>query len=123
MTKWVDSATSRKTKSRGPRSREAPWPVAGRLLRCHPGASLGHGPLDLVFLAALAASLITASKSSKDNSKYAERGSQLSKSIKNDEKLNNCANTHPNNAFLLGNSMSSPGEGFGTGHLLIFELF
>ena len=54
-------AASRKTKSRGPRSREAPKPAGVRLPSCRPGASLDLGPLDLVFLeAALAADLITA---------------------------------------------------------------
>ena len=55
------SADSRKTKSRGPRSREAPRPAAVCLPSRLPGASLDLGPLDLVFLeAALAADLITA---------------------------------------------------------------
>ena len=34
---------------------------------------------------------------------------------KNDKKLHNSANTHPNHTFLTGNSTSRPGEGFGTG--------
>ena len=34
---------------------------------------------------------------------------------KNNKKLQNPANTHPNRAFLTGNSTSRPGEGFETG--------
>ena len=79
VTKLAASAASRKTKSREPRSREAPRPAAVRLPSCRPGASLDLGPLDLVFLeAALAADLIMASKS-----------------LQNDEKWNNSTNTHP----------------------------
>ena len=70
------SAASRKTKSRGPRSREAPWPEAVCLASRRPGASL-----DLVFLeAALAADLIMACKL-----------------LKNNEKCNHSANLHPKN--------------------------
>ena len=62
--KSADSAASRKTKSRGPRSRGAPRPAAVRLPSRRPGASLDLGHLDEVFLeAALAVDLITASKS------------------------------------------------------------
>ena len=62
--KSAASAASKKTKPRGPRCREALLPAAGRLPSRRPGASLDLGPLDLVFLeAALAADLITASKS------------------------------------------------------------
>ena len=62
VTKWVDSAASRKTKSRGPRSGEAPGRRLGKRTAAGWDASLDLGPLDLVFLeAALAANLITAS--------------------------------------------------------------
>ena len=60
--KSAASAASRKTKSRGPRSREAPGRRLGKRTAAGRGASLDLGPLDLVFLeAALAADLITAS--------------------------------------------------------------
>ena len=57
-------AASRKTKCRGPRSREFPGPRLGKRTAASQGDSLDLGPLDLVFLeAALTADLITASKS------------------------------------------------------------
>ena len=80
--KSAASAASRTTKSRGPISREAPRPAAVRLQSCRPGASLDLGPLDLVFLeAALAADLITASKS-----------------LQKDGKCKNSPKMHPKNA-------------------------
>ena len=58
------NAASMKTKSRGPRSRGAPGQWLGKWMAAGRGAPLDLGPLDLVFLeAALAADLITASKS------------------------------------------------------------
>ena len=67
--KSAASAASRKTKSRGPRSREAPQPAAVQLPSSRPGASPDLGPLDLVFLeAALAAGLIMASKAKQRSS-------------------------------------------------------
>ena len=59
--KMAASAASRKPKSRGPRSREAPRPAAVCLLSRRPGAFLDFGPLDLESgESALAADLITA---------------------------------------------------------------
>ena len=61
--KSAASAASRKTKSKGPRSREAPGRRLGKRTAAGRGASLDLGSLDLVLLeAALAADLITASK-------------------------------------------------------------
>ena len=77
MIKSAASAASRKSKSMWPRSREAPGRRLGKRTAAGRGASLDLGPLDLVFLeAALAADLITASKSFPKSSK---RASQLSK--------------------------------------------
>ena len=73
--KLAASAASRKTKSRRPRSREAPGRRLGMRTAAGRGASLDLGPLDLVFLeAALAADLITAS-----TSKTSKRVTNLSK--------------------------------------------
>ena len=50
--KSAASAASRKTESRGPRSREAPGRRLGKRTAASRGASLDLGPLDLVFLEA-----------------------------------------------------------------------
>ena len=60
--KSAASAASRKTKSRGPRSRGAPRQRLGKRKAAGRGAALNLGPLDVAFLeAALAGDLIMAS--------------------------------------------------------------
>ena len=62
--KSAASSASSKTKSRGPRFREAPERRLGKQTAAGQGASLDLGPLFLVFReAALAANLITAARS------------------------------------------------------------
>ena len=96
--KSADSAASRRTKSRGPRSRQAPRPAVVCLPSRRPGAPLVSGPLDFVFQeAAPAADLLPASKSFQKRQKYS-----------------NSANTHPKNASDPGKCKASQGEGFAT---------
>ena len=79
--KLAAGAVSWKTKTRGPRSRDAPRLAAVCLPSHRLGDFLVNGPLDLIFLeAALAANLITASKSlqrSPHRSQNHEKGSQI----------------------------------------------
>ena len=104
--KSAASAVSRKTKSSGPRSREEPGRGLGKRTAAGRGASLDLGPLDLVFLeAALAADLITASKSPND-----QKGFATFRTLEK-RQWNNSADTHPTK--IMGKSTSRPGEAFG----------
>ena len=136
MIKSAASATSRKTKSRGPRSREAPRPAAvclpsrpssGRfpgswspgfgLPGGYASSRLSHGfhIQNKEHFPIQTKNPFQVSKSKERVPKSSKRGSQPSKPFKNDEKLNNSANPHPQKSFGTGNSISRPGEGLGHG--------